>query len=480
MTALPRSTPQSQGLSARALLDFLDALRDSGQDPHALQLTRHGVVLLDAAWAPHRGEGAALVYSVSKTWTALAIGLLVAEGRLDLHARLSDVLGLPAGPITIHHLLTMNTGHSAEQLPEVGFDPARLLEVAPAHTPAHHFVYNSPATFALSEVVTHLSGEDLTSYLQPRLLDPLGIPRRWMRRVGAVEQGFSGYHLTVEDMTRIALTLADGGRFQGRQVIPADFVKAMAQPWSDNRDPAAPAPTDDEEPNDWWLGYGYQVWRNRTGFRLDGAYGQFGLVLPEHGITLAYQGASTETHRVLDAFWALLERWGDEPVPGSDAERAAAAELAERVAGLDSWDTRASRLFLPDVAATGETIDVTGWELRETDASWELTLPRTTSPDGTAPGGTLPVHPGRWSSTVLIGEEDGAADAPSALALATRAEEGDGALTVEITDLTSPHRIELRREADGSLAARWHTTPLWRASPATLIVPLHLAQQAAG
>ncbi|ROR73465.1 serine hydrolase domain-containing protein [Bogoriella caseilytica] len=479
MTALPRRTPHAHGLPARAALDFLDTLQESGQDPHALQLARDGAVVLEASWAPHRGESPALVYSVSKTWTALAIGFLVAEGRLDLHARLSDVLGLPANPLTIHHLLTMNTGHSAEQLPEIGFDATRLLQVEPEHTPGSHFVYNSPATFALSQMVTHLTGEDLTAYLQPRLLDPLGIPARWMRHAHGVEQGFSGYHLAVEDITRITLALASGGRFQGRQVVPAEYVEALARPWSANRDPEAPAPTEGEPPNDWWLGYGYQVWRNRVGFRLDGAYGQFGLVLPEHGITLAYQGATTETHHILNAFWALLEKWDEEEVPGSDAERAAASELAKRVATLDSWDTRDSRLFLPEVAASGESVDVAGWELREAGSGWELTLPPSTTPDGTAPGGVLPVRADRWSTTLLA--QDGPPDTPCALALAARAEELDGGvLVVEIADLTSPHRIELRRDSDGSLAARWHTTPLWRASLATLIVPLEVARQAAG
>jgi hypothetical protein len=93
---------------------------------------------------PYRLERPALVYSASKTYTALAIGFLADEGRLGL----DDSAGLHVGEenphgITVRHLLTMNTGHSAEQIERIGTDPLVLLREEPAFAPGTHFAYNS-------------------------------------------------------------------------------------------------------------------------------------------------------------------------------------------------------------------------------------------------------------------------------------------------------------------------------------------------
>ncbi|MGB4780028.1 serine hydrolase domain-containing protein, partial [Microbacterium sp.] len=320
--ALVRRSPESLGIPTPALIALADRLQDEGLDPHALLIARHGEVAFETAWAPYRLDRPALVYSASKTYTSLAIGFLADEGRLTLDADVGALLGEPnPHGITVRHLLTMNTGHDDAQIARIDDEPRDLLRTAPAHEPGTHFAYNSPATHALSTIVTALTGEPLTAYLRPRLLDPLGIGGRWMRPHGGIEHGASGLHLTVEDLARTAIMLGAGGVFaaaSGRvQVAPAWYVAEMSRAWSDTAafDGPAAAPG---EVNDWALGYGYQVWRGRHGFRLDGAAGQFGLVLPEHDLVIAYQGATLDTQAVLRAFWAFV----------------AAVEIADAAGGL--------------------------------------------------------------------------------------------------------------------------------------------------
>ena len=66
---------------------------------------------------------------------------------------------------------------------------------------------------------------------------------------------------------------------------------------------------------DWTVGYGYQVWRSRHGFRADGAYGQFALVLPHHDLVVAVTSCTETTHEVLDAVWdELLPHLSDSPL----------------------------------------------------------------------------------------------------------------------------------------------------------------------
>ena len=93
-------------------------------DLHSLLVRRRGRVLAEAYWAPYAAADRQLVYSVSKTITATAVGLAAAEGLLALDARVVDLLpGSVPDPVdpavatwTVHHLLSMSTGHDADTL----------------------------------------------------------------------------------------------------------------------------------------------------------------------------------------------------------------------------------------------------------------------------------------------------------------------------------------------------------------------------
>lgn len=460
--SFPRRYADELGVPSAALAALVERLEAQGLDPHALLIARGGQVAFEAAWAPYRLDRPALVYSASKTFTSLAIGFLVDEGRLALDDDAAAVLDEPGGGgITVRHLLTMNTGHSAAQLAALDDDWGALLATAPEQAPGTHFAYNSPATFTLSRIVTAVTGERLTAYLRPRLLDPLGIAERFMTPVGGVDMGASGFHLTVEDLARTATMLGAGGVFDGVQVVPAWYVEQLSQPWSRTAEFDGPV-SEAGEVNDWALGYGYQVWRGREGFRLDGAAGQFALVLPERDLVIAYQGATLETQAVLRAFWAFVDAVGAVDAAGGAAGDPAPRPNAQR----DSWDARASFDIM-----TEAPFDVAGLALVDAAEGWTLTLPGV---------GDLPVGTSWCAATVRKQAEpttrvvpaavrttdQGATDraahvSPDRLALATRGEvRADGSVAVHVVDTTSPHRAIVLRGADGALRAGWHIPPL--------------------
>lgn len=436
---LPTRAPELAGLHSAALLSLIDELEQEGLDPHALLVARDGHVLFRTAWEPWSAAQPALVYSESKTFTAFAIGLLEADGAIALDAPVQRYLGgeNPNG-ITVRHLLTMNTGHDREQTLSLPFSVPVLLTTPPASAPGSSFAYNSPATYALSAIVSAVSGRSLTALLRERVFDPLGIGQRWWIPLNGIDQGFSGLHLRLDDLARTGIMLADGGRFRGRQIIPAGYVEAMAHAWSDTRD-------DDGDDGDWSLGYGFQVWRSRHGFRLDGAYGQFVLVMPETGIVIAYQGATTRTQETLNALWRLVESFQDHEVAPSAED---SARLAERAATRDSWVSRHA------LQASDPMSDADAWMLADT-ADGGLLL--------TTPLGEVAVPQDHWSRTVLDAGEQ-------SLAVAARGERTGDDVLVHLVVPTSPHRAIIRRDADG-LSVAWHTTPLWHPSLGTLTVP---------
>jgi len=460
-------SPEEFGIPSEAVIDLIDTLERRGLDPHALLVARrdadgwHDAV--SCAWRPFDMEQPALVYSVSKTFTSLAIGLLIGEQRLTADDSVGELLGLPnPHGLTVRHLLTMNTGHSPEQIEALRFDVRALLTVPPAASPGTRFAYNSDATFALSCIVTALTGERLTDYLRPRLLDPLGIGRRWMKPARGLEQGFSGFHITVGEIARVAQLLADGGRLGERQLVPAEYIEELSRPWSDTRDPAQPENVVD----DWGLGYGYQVWRSTHGFRLDGAYGQFGLVLPERGIVIAYQGSALATQQTLSAFWRFVDTIGDAPA-ATPAPDAVADTASRRLATLDTWSFRGTLAVDRNV-----DVDTTDWSLTDSEGGWTLDIP--------ALGGVA-VGSDEWAHTtvraVALADPGGAVvESPPVeegthVAIAARGERDADGVLVHLVMPTSPHRMIVRADSAGAVHAGWHTVPLQGPSIATLAVP---------
>ena len=80
--SLPRSTPEEQGVSSTAILEFLDALAKSKHEFHSFMMLRHGHVIAEGWWTPYRPAANHMLYSLSKSFTSTAAGFAVAEGRL--------------------------------------------------------------------------------------------------------------------------------------------------------------------------------------------------------------------------------------------------------------------------------------------------------------------------------------------------------------------------------------------------------------
>ena len=446
-----------------ALLDLVDALEGAGLDPHALVVARDGAVLARAAWAPYATDRAALVYSVSKSVTALAVLLLAHEGRLGLDDPVHRHVDLPnPHGITLRQLLTMTTGHSREQTLAMPVDPRVLLTTAPAHPVGTRFAYSSPATATLARVVAAVAGAQPSVYLRPRLLDPVGVGPRWWTPLDGVEQGFSGLHLTVEDQVRLGTALAGGST-----VLPASLVTTVATTFVPTVATGAHDAGAEPDPTapDWARGYGYGVWASRHGFRMDGAYGQFTLVVPETGVVVAYQGATTDTQRTLDALWRLVEAAGDQDAGDPDAVGVPTPWHR------DSWDARDRLVPAGGSDATGP--DSTGWSLtdRGPDA-WRLTIP----PAAAEPGGSLDVDAHRWTRGVLT-----PVAGDGVVPVAARAERRpDGTVVAHLVCTASPHRLLLTRSPAGELRADWRTAPLWRPALSTLLVPAWVSEPAPG
>ena len=338
--ALPRSTPADQQVDPAAILGFLDAVEDHpAVEMHSLMVVRHGHVVAEGWWAPYSAGRPQLLYSLSKMFTSTAAAFAQAEGLLELDDAVVSHFGEFDAEITdprsravkIRHVASMASGHDREMLGEAlardPVEPVRgFLLVPPDHEPGTVFAYSQPCTYALASIIQRNAGMPLTRYLRPRLFDPLGIgPVGWHTFPPGREQGFSGLHARTEDIAKLGLLYLQRGRWNGSQLIPG--------PWVAEATSTQVANPDGWEP-DWQQGYGFQFWMARHGYRGDGAFGQFCVILPEHETVIVTTAYTLEMQAVLDAMWAHL-------LPGLGTAAPGASSVQ------DQLEVRLGRLALP-------------------------------------------------------------------------------------------------------------------------------------
>jgi len=336
--ALPRRRPESEGVDPAGITAFLNAVDREPGGLHGFMLLRHGRVLAEGSWAPYAPELPHMLFSLTKSFAATAVGLAVAEGRLTVDTPVLSFFPerAPAAPsdalraLCVRHLLTMTAGHGTDPTGAVTRTPdgdwVRAFLAQPLeHVPGTRFVYNSAASYMLAAIVESLTGQDLREYLRPRLFEPLGIAEpAWETCPRGVRIGGWGLSLRLEYIARFGQLYLQRGVWRGRRLLSEAWV-AEATGYQVPNGPRA-------EP-DWAQGYGYQFWRCRHGaFRGDGAFGQFCLVLPEQDAIVAILSGTGNMQAVLDRVWEhLLPAFG--PTRRAPAP-AARGELLKALAGL--------------------------------------------------------------------------------------------------------------------------------------------------
>lgn len=338
---LPVATPSSVGVDAAGILRLLDALEASPtQEPHGLMILRHGRIIAEGWWAPYTPTRQQHVYSLSKSFTAAAAGVLYDEGRLDLDAPVISFFPEFADEITdprsrrilVRHVASMSTGHTREML-DIAVrtdraEPVRgFLLNPPDQEPGTVFAYSQPTTYTLAAIVQRLTGRTLVEFLRERVLGPLGADEiAWTQGPPGRDIGFSGAFVTTDTIARLGQLLLRGGDWNGRRILSEEWVRLATSPQI-----ATASGSLGDAASDWARGYGFQHWVSRHGFRGDGAFGQYCLVLPEQDAVIAYQGQASDMQETLDAMWDhLLPAFGaGGATPGG---RAADEELADRLA----------------------------------------------------------------------------------------------------------------------------------------------------
>ena len=446
-------------MDAAGVLAFVRGLEaTAGIDPHSLMLLRGGRVVTEGWWAPYAPDRVHLLYSLSKSFTSTALGVAVGDGLVDLDdtvlSHFPELDGQVSDPrsrgMLVRHVAAMASGHRADTVEQVlATDPDDLvrgfLQIPPDEEPGSVFAYNQPCTFSVGAIVQRETGGSLSALLTDRFPPFAAAQTGWLRDPSGRELGWSGLHATTETVAALGQLSLQDGVWDGRRILPQGWVAQATR---------SHIPTDLEANPDWAQGYGFQFWMARHGYRGDGAYGQYCIVLPDHDVVVAITSQTPQMQSVLDLAWThLLPAFGTGGSVSGGAlgdTTAAEAELADHLAGLSlplptggPWPT--GTVAGTFTAAVGnDQPGLTRVDLdRAADGGWTVHLHE----DGHVL--TAAVGSGEWRVTDVLAVAgvgaDGAADDPA----------------VDVVFLETPHRLTLTcRPSTGTFTARWWTTPL--------------------
>src|ERR1051325_4133516 len=122
-SVLPRSAPEAQGVSSTGLLDFIQSADRQVKEMNSFMLVRHGQVVAEGWWTPYAAETPHVLYSLSKSFTSTAVGLAVADGKLNIDDEVLKFFpeDAPAAPtnnlkaMRVRDLLCMSAGHQTQE-----------------------------------------------------------------------------------------------------------------------------------------------------------------------------------------------------------------------------------------------------------------------------------------------------------------------------------------------------------------------------
>ncbi|NSW90921.1 MAG: serine hydrolase [Firmicutes bacterium] len=315
----PAHSPESLGIPSSAILNFLERIDRQQTCMHGFLILRKGQIAAEGYWAPYSENSMHRMYSVSKSFVSLAIGLMVDEGKLKLEDKVVQFFEDKApqdihpylAQATVRDLLMMATPHSTNSYTRHDDDwAATFFNKKPSHPPGTIFSYDTAATVILNTIVERISGVPFLEYMRDKLLDPIGFSKdAWcIKTPEGTSWGGSGVICKLKDMAKLAYVCMNKGRWNDEQLISEEYISAATSKQIDNsltgRD-----------------GYGYQIWMEReNGFAFRGMGSQLAFCYPNKELIFACisdtQGAGPTGEGIVDSFYEeIYNKISDSPLP---------------------------------------------------------------------------------------------------------------------------------------------------------------------
>jgi len=243
---------------------------------YSLLVFKNGCLVAEDYFNNGSPEQQVNIHSVTKSINSALVGIALERGYLssldqkmiEFFPELNDRIRDPRKKqITIRQMLQMRAGYPWEEsttelfhLLFSGFRASTLVEVPLVRDPGTDFEYSNLTSHLLGIIVARAAKTDLKSFAEEHLFSPLGIePGFWQTDWEGNYLGFSDLHISAGDLAKVGLMYLNGGKYKGRQIVPAAWIHESLQIYSENA---------------WKIrvgrnwrdnGYGYQWWSVRAG-----------------------------------------------------------------------------------------------------------------------------------------------------------------------------------------------------------------------
>lgn len=306
-TILTANFPETTGISASCIMDTLREIDQKGIFLHSFLLWKSDNLVAEGYYAPVKRNDLHRMFSVTKSFVSIAIGLLQEECRLTLDDPIvkffPEYVPDPAQAhpwllaTTIRDMLSMRSCHATTTYDKFSSKTdwvASFFTVPPTHKPGTVFHYDTSATHTLCALVEKLSGMTMLDYLRKKVLDEIDFSKKayCLKDGFGVSMGGSGLMATSRDLMLFALLILKQGKLNAKQYVPADYIKE-ATSFQTATCVTGPVPSESQ-------GYGLQFWiGEHSSIVCYGMGGQLVILLPEYNTaivttadTQGYQGGN--------------------------------------------------------------------------------------------------------------------------------------------------------------------------------------------
>ena len=311
MLTIERALPEQTGISSDCVIRLIERLEHKQIPMHSFLLMHRDKLICECYYSPVNADTLHRMFSITKSLTSIAIGLLADEGKLSLDDRIVDYFPEKVhddvhpyiAAMTIRNMLMMRTCHekTTYKLDLESDWVESFFTTPPTHPAGTVFHYDTSAAHTLCALAEKLSGMDMLDYIKKKLA-PVGFSDEsyLLKDPFGVSIGGSGFVATSMDLLKFGIFLYHEGNIDGEQLLSASYIREATSCLTAT---AVTAPLPSEA-----CGYGMQIWRTqKNGYVCYGMGGQLIIVLPDYDLicvtTADTQGIGGGNQQIYDALY---------------------------------------------------------------------------------------------------------------------------------------------------------------------------------
>ena len=235
------------GIPNEYIMNFSKRLEEKHLPMHSIMLMRHDKLIYESFYAPYTRDSLHRMFSVTKSFVSLGIGLLIEEGKLSLDDHIVDFFPdkLPKGEVhpflkmmTIRDMLEMRSCHRFTTYKATGVSDwlGSFFTTKPTHVPGTNFAYDTSSTHTLGILIERLSGKNFFDYLRDKFLNELEFSKEAyvLTDPTNMSMGGSGLNCSSLDLLKVFYLVVHKGDWFGKQLLPKEYIEDAISCHSDN------------------------------------------------------------------------------------------------------------------------------------------------------------------------------------------------------------------------------------------------------